>query len=151
MNNPLFDIQDTVLERLRTRDIFRGAEVHWIARQEGRLLNDIDAGEANLRLACFVYPPLLGDANPNLPCIRITEATLRITWFEHYELTSNLSMHADRCAMETLKALHHWYPAGDSTLGLITVQASQPLEWQVTKQGLQQLDCWLQAPVTITI
>lgn len=147
--NPLFDIQDMILNHLRQQDIFRASDIHWILRQEGQLLSDIDAGQSQLKMACFVYPPLPGDANPNSPSLEMTESSLRITWFEHYELTKDYSIHIDRFAIETLRILHHWQPPGNATLGFVTLQPSQPIEWQVTKQGLQQIDCWLQAPIVI--
>lgn len=147
--NPLYDIQEELLNYLRSRQIFADSNIHWITRREGQLLNDIDAGRAELRLAAFVYPPLPGDANPNIPGPRFQASTLRITWFENWEMNADAAVHTDRYAIETHRELHQVQLTTVEGLGLITTQVESPLEWSLTKQGLHQWDCWFTAPINL--
>jgi len=148
MTTTLEQTQDLILDCLKAVPAFAGHQVTWVSRKEGKVLNDIDAGRSRLSLACFVYPVAPAGCNPNLQGPVFDKLQLRVTWFENFELNHDASLHADAAALLTLQALHQYGVNADG-LHMITVQEQGPMEWSLTKQGLQQWDCWFNCQLSL--
>jgi len=148
MTTTLEQTQDLILDCLKAVPAFAGHQVTWVSRKEGKVLNDIDAGRSRLSLACFVYPVAPTGCNPNLQGPVFDKLQLRVTWFENFELNHDASLHADAAALLTLQALHQYGVIADG-LHMITVQEQGPMEWSLTKQGLQQWDCWFNCQLSL--
>lgn len=150
MSNPLYDIQDVIRKHLSSRRLMLSPDIKWISRREGKLLNDIDAGRStNLGLACHVYPPIPLGIKKNVPGPQFQKAQIRVTWFEDFDLNQT-GKGSDELALNTLQYLHHAViPDALENFGLdaIACQEDEPMVWSLTKQGLDQWDCFFEARI----
>jgi hypothetical protein len=149
LTTSLENAQDLILDYLRSVPALSGHGVEWISRKEGKLLNDIDAGRSQLGLACFVYPVAPVGCNPNLRGPVFDRLQIRVTWFENHSLNHDGALHADEAALLTAQCLHQ-LSVLDQGLHLVTAQEDSPMEWSLTRQGLQQWDCWFNCQLSIS-
>jgi hypothetical protein len=138
-DSPFYAAQDEVLRYLAAQPVLQPA--HFVARREGQLISDVWARRAKIKLACFVYPVVPGTVNPNVPGPQFGDSQLRVGWWEDPDLNHDGPLSSDRAAYETLRLLHHWKPNDLERYGLIKCQPD-PLEWELTKEGLEHWDCW---------